>query len=153
MTLLSEAVAEFLVADEWPAVPVRTEESVAFETVFEGSQGAWPVRLSAYDAFGQLVVESLLPFDVDTERAVDLRELVAAVNWQLITGAFQVDPASLELRFRNALLLADGQPVTPRLVKGLLYSNVLTVDRCWWGIAALVSGELGVAEVVAGLRL
>ncbi len=54
---------------------------------------------------------------------------------------------------RTSLLLPDGVPLVRAAVKGLVYANVLTVDRCLGAIAAAAAGEISVAEALERLDL
>ena len=153
MASLSEGVRRFLERDDWPLAETSAGEATVFETVFAGADVAWAVRVSAYDAYGQVIVESLVPLDSAAHYRVDLERLLLEVNWQLLTGAFLLDPGTGEVRFRNGLLLPDGELVTDRLVKGLLYSNVLTVERCWRGLLAVADGALDAPAALARLAL
>ena len=71
-------------------------------------------------------------------------ELVVRTNWRLLTGAFQLDLDTGELALPH-----DGVPartvreLTEELCRGLVYSNVLTVDRCLAEFTAATGGEVG----------
>ena len=153
MAAPSDGVRQFLDRDDWRVAEAVTGETTIFETIFAGSEQAWAVRVSAYDMFGQVIVESLLPLDVPSQRRRDLEALLHEINWHLLTGAFLVDPSTAEIRFRNSLLLPDGEVITDRLVKGLVYSNVLTVDRCWHGLAVVTEGAMDARSAFAALAL
>ena len=56
--------------------------------------------------------------------------MIARTNWRLLTGAFQLDLDSGDLIFRTMLFLSDGVEPNEALLRGLVYGNVLTVDRC-----------------------
>lgn len=150
---LSAAVLAFLERDGWPVQQTSTQEAAVVESVFAGSAAEWPVRLMAYDGYGQLVVESLLPLAPAVPARGALAALVVGINWQLLTGAFQLDLATGEVRFRNTLLLVDNEVVTDRLIKGLLYSNVMTVDRCWPALTAVAVDGAEPQDVLAALEL
>lgn len=150
---LSATAHGFLDRDGWPVAATSTEEAVVLETVFAGHQAQWPVRVMAYDGYGQLVIESLLPLDPPVAARGGLAVLLVGINWQLLTGAFQLDLGTGEVRFRNSLLLVDGEASTDRLVKGLLYSNVMTVDRCWPSLVAVATGDTDPHAALAALEL
>ena len=84
-------------------------------------------------------VRPLRPARVRVDPAADRRagatrgrltQLVVRTNWRLLTGAFQLDVDTGELVFRTMLFLSDGAELSEPLCRGLVYSNVLTVDRC-----------------------
>ena len=61
-------------------------------------------------------------------------------NWRLLTGAFQLDLDTGELVFRTMLFLSDGARADRGALPGLVYSNVLTVDRCLAEFKAAAAG-------------
>ena len=78
---------------------------------------------------------------VAPEHLAAVTELVIRANWRLLTGAFQLDLDSAELVFRSMLFISDGVAVPDGLCRGLVYSNVLTVDRCLAEFKAAAVGE------------
>ena len=120
----------FLAADGWPVAPDTFDELPCIRTRFVGTDGEWDCRARPYDPFGQLAFESILPVTVPAEHRSGVVDLIVQANWRLLTGAFQLDVDTGELDFRTMLFLPDGVEVSPHLLRGLVYSNVLTVDRC-----------------------
>ncbi len=121
---------EFLSGDGWPVAPDTFDGLPCIWTRFEGSDTAWDCRARPYDPFGQLAFESILPFTVDPQRRDAMTSLVIRANWRLLTGAFQLDMESGEMVFRTMLFLSHDGELTEELARGLVYGNVLTVDRC-----------------------
>ena len=133
-------VLEFLSNDGWPVEPHTFDELPCILTHFVGTKEAWDCRARPYDPFGQLVFESILPCNVEEPMRPSLTQLVIRANWRLLTGAFHLDLDSGELVFRTTLLLPDGEELTEALCRGLIYSNVLTVDRCLAEFLAAAEG-------------
>jgi hypothetical protein len=67
---------------------------------------------------------------VEPEHRGAVTQLVVRTNLRLLTGAFQLDLDTGELVFRTMLYLPDGVELPEPLCRGLVYTNVLTVDRC-----------------------
>ncbi len=134
-------VLEFLTGDGWPVAPDTFDGLPCIRTRFVGTEDAWDCRARPYDPFGQLAFESILPLTVEPENAEALTQLVVRTNWRLLTGAFQLDVESGELCFRTMVFLADGVELPEALCRGLVYSNVLTVDRCLAEFKAAAEGE------------
>jgi hypothetical protein len=120
----------FLSSDGWPVAPDTFDGLPCIRTRFVGSDEAWDCRVRPYDPFGQLAFESILPVIVPDEHLAAMTQLVVRTNWRLLTGAFQLDLDTGELDFRTMLFLPDGAELSEELCRGLVYSNVLTVDRC-----------------------
>lgn len=120
----------FLSADGWPVQPGEYDGLPCIDTRFIGTDRAWDCRARPYDPFGQLAFESVLPVVVAPEHRSAVLELVVRTNWRLLTGSFQFDPDTGEILFRSTVFLSHGAPLTEELCRGLVYGNVLTVDRC-----------------------
>ena len=121
---------EFLANDGWPVDPDTYDGLPCIRTRFIGTNEAWDCRARPYDPFGQLAFESVVPRTVSEACRSAVLDLIARTNWQLLTGAFQLDVDSGDLVFRTVLLIPNGGELTEALCRGLVYSNVLTVDRC-----------------------
>jgi hypothetical protein len=134
-------VLDFLYADGWPVEPDAFDGVPCIRTRFVGAEDEWDCRARPYDPFGQLAFESVLPITVGPDRLDAVTQLVVRTNWRLLTGAFQLDLDSGELVFRTMVFLSDGVELPEPLCRGLVYSNVLTVDRCLAEFKAAAAGE------------
>lgn len=152
-TAVSAVVRSFLDADGWAWVDGEQEGYPTLETSFLGNGASWPVTVRVFDDFGQVAVESVLPFVVPPELRPSVLEVTARANLRLLTGAFHLDLDDGTLRFRTSVLLADRERLTAGVCKGLLYANVLTVDRCRAELAGAASGLTSPAEATARLAL
>lgn len=130
----------FLSDDDWPVTPGEYDGLPCIDTRFIGTDAAWDCRARPYDPFGQLAFESILPLAVAADHRPGVLELIARTNWQLLTGAFQIDLDSGSVLFRTMIFLSHGGELTPELCRGLVYSNVLTVDRCLAEFTAVAGG-------------
>jgi hypothetical protein len=151
--VVSDVVRGFLDDDGWGWVPGEQEGYPTLETGFRGNTAAWPVVVRVFDDFGQVAVESVLPFTVGTGERAAVLELISRANLLLLTGAFHLNLDDGTLRFRTSLLLPDHEPLTAALCKGMLYANVLTVDRCYPEVAAVAAGDLEPAAAATRLAL
>lgn len=151
-TPLHDALVDFLRADGWPLtvthLPVPT-----VETRFAGHGHEWACAGRTFEPQGQVVFDSAVPIAIAERLRPGMAALLIHANWELLTGAFSLAPGSGDVRFRTSLLLPDGAPLEAAAVKGLVYANVLTVDRCLPALAAAASGELGIPEALDRLAL
>jgi len=134
-------VLDFLSGDGWPVAPDTFDGLPCIATRFDGSTDSWTCRARPYDPFGQLAFESILPLTVASAHLDLVTQLVIRANWRLLTGAFQLDLDSGELVFRTMFFVSDGAEISDSLCRGLIYSNVLTVDRCLAEFKAAATGE------------
>jgi len=132
---------EFLSADGWPVAPDEFDGLPCIRTRFVGTDAAWDCRARPYDPFGQLAFESILPVTVEPEHRDAVTQLVVRANWRLLTGAFQLDLDTGDLVFRTMLFLSHNAELTEPLCRGLVYGNVLTVDRCLAEFRAAAAGD------------
>jgi hypothetical protein len=151
-TPLHDAVVDFLRTDGWPTA-VSSTPPPTVETRFAGHGFEWLCSARTFEPQGQVVFDSAVPVAVPERLQASMAVLLIHANWELLTGAFSLSAVSGDVRFRTSLLLPDGAPLTPSAVKGLVYANVLTVDRCLPVLAAAAAGELGIAEALERLAL
>jgi hypothetical protein len=137
--MFSEMLA-FLSADGWPVAPDSFDGLPCIRTRFVGTDHAWDCRARPYDPFGQLAFESILPVTVEPEHRPAVAQLLVRANWRLLTGAFQLDLDTGELVFRTMVFLSHTTELPEALCRGLVYSNVLTVDRCLAQFLAAAAG-------------
>ena len=95
-----------------------------------------------FDEQGQVVFDSILPEQVEPDRRAESCYLLARANWEILTGSFLLHLDAGELRFRTSLLSRNDEPIPRDVVLGMLYANVLTVDRCIDDLLAMVRGEV-----------
>jgi hypothetical protein len=145
-------VVMFLRDDGWPVAPGSYDGLPCVDTRFIGSAAEWDCRARPYDPFGQLAFESILPITVVEEHRGAMMELIVRTNWRLLTGAFQLDLDGGELVFRTMLFLSDGEAPSDALCRGLVYGNVLTVDRCLPQLLEVADGG-DLASAVESLAL
>jgi hypothetical protein len=151
-TPLHDAVAEFLRNDGWPTA-VSSGPVPTIDTRFAGHGFEWMCSVRTFEAQGQVVFDSAVPVTVPERLQAAMAVLLIHANWELLTGAFSLAAISGDVRFRTSLLLPDGAPLVPAAVKGLVYANVLTVDRCLPVLAAAAAGELSIPEALERLAL
>lgn len=151
ISALGAAVERILVDDGWPLTRGAASTCDVLETTFAGSTATWPCEIRVFAAQGQITFDSVVPTTVpDDRRAESCIHLVRA-NWEIVTGAFLLDIGSGQVRFRTSLLLlADAEPQTS-VVLGMAYANVLTVDRCFDDLAALLLGSADAEEALERL--
>jgi hypothetical protein len=140
----------FLSADGWPVAPDTFDGLPCIRTRFIGTAEAWDCRARPYDPFGQLAFESILPVTVEPEHRDAVAQLVLRANWRLLTGAFQFDVGTGELVFRTMVFLSGDAELSEPLCRGLVYGNVLTVDRC---LAEFLAAARGADALEAFERL
>lgn len=151
-TPLLDAMVDFLRTDGWP-ITLPTGPIPTVKTFFAGHGTEWSCAGRTFEPQGQVVFDSAVPLGIPERLRPGMATLLIHANWELLTGAFSLAPGSGHVRFRTSLLLPDGAALLPAVVKGLVYANVLTVDRCLPALAAAASGELDIPEALDRLAL
>jgi hypothetical protein len=141
------SLVSFLRSDSWPIAM----SDGAVGTRFAGTAHEWACTGRAFEEQGQLTFDSFLPMSVPPTRRPAVATLLLQVNWTMVTGAFALDPETGTVRFRTALFLPDHAPCHPGMLKGLVYANVLTVDRCLPVLLAVADGTVTLAEALAAV--
>ncbi len=125
---MRDTIHSFLSERQW----LMQEDSTAgvYHGAFIGAEGRWPTLLVVRDELQTLAFFSLLEDPVPESRRADVADWIAQTNYGLLSGSYEMDHVSGELRLRTGLVL-QGQALTPELLEGLLYVNVSLMDRYW----------------------
>lgn len=113
MNAALQAVTEYFEANKfaWQS----DAEGSYVESQFCSEQGQWRCVLLPFEDPDRLMVLSLLPLKVPGIRRRATAEFLMRVNYRLITGSFDLDFNDGELRYRDCLLIDNGQPTTEQL--------------------------------------
>lgn len=141
-----------LQGDGWP---VERDPAVPrlVRTAFAGRGATWPCEARVFEEQGQIVFDSILPEVVEPDRRAEACYLLARANWEILTGSFLLHLDAGELRFRTSLLSRNDEPIPRDVVLGMLYANVLTVDRCLDDLLAMTRGDVDPDEALGRLAL
>ena len=80
-----------------------------------------------------------------------MAEFITRANYGMIVGNFELDFSDGEVRYKTSVDV-EGSEVTHALVKGLVYANVLTMDRYLKGIMAVAFGGVDAESAVASVE-
>jgi hypothetical protein len=149
---LFDAFCVALRDDGWPVKRHGTAPHVV-ETSFAGTHHTWLCEGRVFEEQGQIVFDSMLPEAVSAERRADTSQLFASVNWEIITGAFVMNVDNGEIRFRTSLLIPRSMALPSDVALGMVYANVLTVDRCLGDLTAMLHDDVSVEEALDRMAL
>jgi hypothetical protein len=68
-------------------------------------------------------------------------EYLTRINYGLIIGNFEMDFDDGEIRYKTSIDVED-DPLTPALIRPVIYVNLLNMDRFLPGLEAVLTGEL-----------
>jgi hypothetical protein len=149
---LAETFCAILRNDGWDLERSGQGPSVV-DTLFAGTTTTWRCIARVFPEQGQIVFDSVVPLKVEEDRRAEVAYLLTRVNWEILTGAFVLDAATGEIRFRNSLLVPELVALLPPVALGLVYANVVTVDRCLPELSHMLLGEASLGETLAQMGL
>jgi hypothetical protein len=149
-----ELVLGFFEDDGWRFT--ETGDGHSWVATVEGEHGRWSTVLQIFDERGVFAFYSLVPVSTPSGRRDDVVEYVTRANAGMVTGNFEIEWASGEVRCKTALDFSDLAPedvasgsVVRALVKDLAYTNVATCDRYLPGLLRVIAGAARPADAIA----
>jgi hypothetical protein len=145
MGRIFDAVEEFLKSDDWPTQAV--EDASLIKTGFDGDSGQFSCFASARDAQDQLVFYSVFPVKAPVDQRAQVAEFITRANYGMAVGNFEMDFADGEVRFKTSFDV-EGMDLPAKLVRNLVYANVLTMDRYFPGLMRVLYAGASAEEAV-----
>jgi hypothetical protein len=149
MGQILDVVAQFLEEDEWPYT--KLEGKTVLRTGFSGENGQWSCFAQALEERYQFVFYSIIPNKAPEERRPAMAEFLTRANYGLLIGNFEMDFSDGEIRYKTSIDVEDDE-LTPALLKQLLYANVLTMDRYWPGIMAVLYSDISPTDAITDIE-
>lgn len=145
MTTLLDIAKQFFIEDEWPVKDIEGETILS--TGFSGQNGQWRCRARTDEERFQLYFHSYFPKNAPYETRPAVMEFLTRANYGLLIGNFEMDIHDGEIRYKTSLDV-EGDDLTPALVKQLVYANVLTMDRYFLGLEAVLDETQTPAQAI-----
>jgi hypothetical protein len=143
MTELMQIVMQFLDGASIRHEP-RGDASVMVQMAHAG--GKWDVTF--YDVNDCLAVTSVFPLNAPEPRRGAAAELLTRMNWALVIGAWEMDYADGEIRFKTSQP-ARSQTPTEEQVRDLWGINLGTFVEAWPALADVLFAERTPSEALA----
>lgn len=148
MGQIFETVANFFKEDEWEFF--QLEEQTVLQMSFTGENSNWTCYAQARDEDEQFLFYSVCPVKVPQDMQLAVAEFVARANYGLLIGNFELDFTDGEIRYKTSIDVQDDR-LSSALIKQLVYTNVLMMDRYLPGIMAVIyagaSPEQAIAQI------
>jgi hypothetical protein len=142
--ILAVAV-NFLTEDGW--LSVQAVDGATFRTEFKGNRAQFHCFIQERAEEEQFLFYSVFPDQIPAEKRLIAAEFITRANWGLAVGNFEMDFSDGELRFKTSADLEDVE-ITDRLVRNLIYANVLTLERYIPGLMRMMDGGISPAEAI-----
>lgn len=135
---LASKVKEFFVSDDWRFSEL---DEGALRMGFAGRNGNWTCIARPREERGIFLFYSIAPVNVPQEKRPAIAEYLTRANYGLPLGNFEMDFSDGEVRFKTSLdVEGEEYMLTPAMIKSIVYSNVLTMDRYLAGMMAVIYG-------------
>jgi hypothetical protein len=149
---LADAFCDALRDDGW-SIERDGGNPTEVRTAFAGTAATWQCSARVFEQQGQIVFDSVLPLTAPPDRRPDVCYLLTRLNWEIITGAFVLEADTGELRFRTSLLVPEAMALPSPAVLGMVYSNVVTVDRCLSDLASMLDADASLEDTLGHMGL
>jgi hypothetical protein len=154
---LTDVVLGWFTGDGWTLS--ESGDGSTWASTVEGENGRWMTVIRVDDDRRVFVFYSLLPVSPSASRIGDVVEYATRANRGMVTGNFEVDVDTGEVRYKTAIDLGEvalddlaSGTVTRALVADLVYTNVGTADRYLPGLLQVVAGAATPAGAIDAIE-
>jgi len=142
---LLSAVRGFLESDDWKFSQIEGETALRFG--FTGKNGSWSCFVKTYEDKEQFVFYSVLPNNVPEGKRPAVAEYLTRVNYRMVLGNFEMDFNDGQVLFKISVDV-EGGSLAPTMIKNIIYTNVLMVDKYLPGLNKVMYGNATPAAAV-----
>jgi hypothetical protein len=139
MGRILEAIRDFLDHDGWEVRPVEGKTALGMN--YHGDKGMWHCVAWAREEQSEFVFYSIYPLHAPQDKREAAAEYLTRINYGLFIGNFEMDFDDGEIRYKTSIDVED-DPLTPALIRPVIYVNLLNMDRFLPGLEAVLTGEL-----------
>ncbi|MCO4762092.1 MAG: YbjN domain-containing protein [Myxococcales bacterium] len=146
MPSIFETMRSYFEQDDWTTTEAGDGEALSMG--FQGDNGKWRCYAQAREDANQFIFYSVAPISVVAALRPVMAEFLACANYGLVIGNFEMDFSDGEVRYKTSIDV-EYDRISPGLVQGCVYPNVLTMDKYLRGIMAVASGAVDVDDAIA----
>lgn len=144
-----QAFIDFFVDDDWRFD--RSEQKPILRLSFQGRSGhTW--SCFAQSRMGenteQAIFYSVAPIKVPEAKRLAVAEFLTRANYGMVMGNFELDFSDGEIRYKTSIDLAGGSPLTPKLTKPMVYTNVLMMDKYLPGVMEVLYADVSPEQAI-----
>jgi hypothetical protein len=145
MGQIFDAVVEYLEDEDWKFNIIKEDAALMFS--FRGKSGSWQCLGSVEEEKSWLSFYSILPSNAAEEKRETIAEFLTRANYGLVIGNFELDFNDGEIRYKTSIDVEGGE-LTPQMIENLLHANLMTMDRYFPGVMAVLYADADPAEAV-----
>lgn len=146
MAEMLDAVIEFFTQDNWPFSQIKDQPILRLG--FQGNHGQWNCFAQVREDQQQFVFYSLFPVNVPEDKRLAVSEFTSRANYGIMIGNLEIDMDDGQVRYKTSIDVEEDR-LSAALIKQLVYTNVLTMDRYLPGIMSVIYGNVSPREAVA----
>ena len=142
-----QAVAAFFSEDGWSFE--QMPERPILRLPFQGKGGRWNcyAQIRVTRDVEQILFYSVLPLNVPADKLSAIAEFITRANYGMALGNFELDFNDGEVRYKTSVDVTDTD-ITSNLLRPMIYTNVLMMDKYMSGLMAVVYADMSPAEAV-----
>ena len=142
-----QAVSAFFTEDGWSFE--QMPERPILRLPFQGKGGRWNcyAQIRVTRDVEQILFYSVLPLNVPDDKLGAIAEFITRANYGMALGNFELDFNDGEVRYKTSVDVTDAE-ITNNLLRPLIYTNVLMMDKYMSGLMAVVYADMSPAEAV-----
>lgn len=141
-----DTMVQFFKDDDWRFLQI--EGKPILQMGFSGDNGSWRCYAQARDEQQRFLFYSVMESKVPASKRQEVAEYLTRANYGLIIGNFEMDFRDGEVRYKTSIDVEGGQ-LTPQMVRTMVYTNVLMMDKYLPGIMNVIYGGVSPADAVA----
>jgi hypothetical protein len=141
-----DTMVQFFQEDGWKFLPM--EGKPILQMGFSGENGSWMCYAKAQEDKQRFLFYSVMESKVPENKRLAVAEYLTRANYGLILGNFEMDFSDGEVRYKTSIDVEGGQ-LTPWMIRTMVYTNVLMMDRYLPGIMSVIYGGVSPADAVA----
>lgn len=144
-----DTMVQFFKDDDWRFR--QLEERPILQMGFSGRNGSWLCYAQAKNEQQRFIFYSVLEAKSPVEKRPAVAEFLTRANYGLVLGNFEMDYSDGEIRYKTSIDV-EGGVLTPEMVKTLVYTNVLMMDKYLPGIMSVIYGNVSPEQAIASVE-
>ena len=144
-----DAMVKFFTEDNWSFTQLKKQSELRL--AFKGKNEKCDCYAIAREQQKQFIFYSLSPIKVPKTKRRVVGEFLLRVNYNQIVGSFEQDFSDGEIRYKTSIFLKNNS-LDSELIKELVYTNVMMMERYLSGIELVISGLMSPEEAIVEIK-
>jgi len=138
MGRILDTMTEWFAEDGWHARGLA--DNAVLTAGFSGENANWQCFAQAREEQEQFIFYAVAPMKAPADKRAAMAEYLTRANYGLVLGNFELDLDDGEIRYKTSVDL-EGTFESRPLIRQCVYACVLTADRYFPGITAILYGN------------